>query len=206
MSNSRPNTDQISFIPHHQGIPNNTQHGNGHVPTVVGGIIQSQNQFQPTITTFAKKFNHFVFNGYGTGLVEIARFNLFKHSQNFNSAHINFKLEAVLSHPLVKGLGYKVYGGVCIDSSNPSILLFDKFKLEASTPHITQFGSSDLVSVLSSATWINLDLDTSNVAHGSYDEGEEGSPNCVLIITANIPNTSGATLNNILVRGMITLL
>ena len=151
-------------------------------------------------------FNHFVFNGYGTGLVEIARFNLFKHSQNFNSAHINFKLEAVLSHPLVKGLGYKVYGGVCIDNSNPSILLFDKFKLEASTPHITQFGSSDLVSVLSSATWINLDLDTSNVAHGSYDEGEEGSPNCVLIITANIPNTSGATLNNILVRGMITLL
>lgn len=205
MSNSRPNTDQISFIPHRQGIPNNTQ-GNGHVPTVVGGIIQSQNQFQPTITTFAKKFNHSVFNGFGTGIVEIARFNLFKHSQNFNSAHINFKLEAVLSHPLVKGLGYKVYGGVCIDSTTPSIPLFDKFKLETSAPHLTEFGTSDLVSVQPSAAWINLNLTPSNVAHGSYDEGAEGSPNCVLIIAANIPNTSGATLNNILVRGIITLL
>ena len=208
MSNLRLNIDEVNFIPKHKGMPNSTGEGYTHV---VSGDSVSDNQFQPSITTFSKKLTPPGF-AFPDGSAVIATINLLKHSNNFNSAHINFKIEASLRHPNLEQLSIITRGGVCIDSQlttpNPSTLE-DKFKLDYTSTFTSMGGTNELYSILPSfmneETWLFPSLDSPSSPFGIYDLASSGTPLLNLDINFKFGNPLGEEIEDIIINGIITL-
>jgi hypothetical protein len=210
MSNSRLNIDEVNFIPKHKGMPNSTGEGYTHV---VSGNSVSGNQFQPSITTFSKRLQipevTFV-----SAINSMLPINLLKHSNNFNSSHINFKIEASLRHPNLEQLSIITRGGVCIDSqlttSNPSTLE-DKFKLDYTSTfkswdgNPTGNGLHSVLPAITDQTWLFPSLSSPSSPFGIYDLASSGTPLLNLVIKLKIGNPSGQAYNDVLVNGIITL-
>tara|TARA_R110001599_G_scaffold1183_1_gene5849 strand:+ start:1399 stop:2040 length:642 start_codon:yes stop_codon:yes gene_type:complete len=116
------NTDILSFIPKYKGIENSTINGYTRNP---GGNPQSNNPFHPQLYPFSFKAKATASTptpgqpNYATNFIlTYPQINLYRHSNNFNSAHTNFKINAVLRHKDIKQQSVEILGGICINSSD----------------------------------------------------------------------------------------
>tara|TARA_R110000782_G_scaffold267559_1_gene363132 strand:+ start:1299 stop:1919 length:621 start_codon:yes stop_codon:yes gene_type:complete len=109
------NTDILSFIPKYKGIENSTINGYTRNP---GGNSLPTNPFHPQLYPFSFKPIIQHENSIGNSNFNHPTINLYRHSNNFNSAHTNFKINAVMRHEDIKQQSVEILGGICINSSD----------------------------------------------------------------------------------------
>tara|TARA_R110002012_G_scaffold315432_1_gene529247 strand:+ start:1082 stop:1741 length:660 start_codon:yes stop_codon:yes gene_type:complete len=215
----------ITFIPKYQGVKNSSINGYTLNPgaeaadSAAGGTPISINPFRPQIIPFS--FQAPCDPG---GLVTILydpnihpTFELFNHSNNFSSAHINFKVNAVIRHKNIKQMCMELKGGIAIDSIN-NVAEEDKFELEFTYSQTTANPESFLINLdPMSVEGINIPFLLPSIAsissdnfpspYNSYDEAfDDGTPpTCIFTLRHAYAASKISTTLKPLISGFITI-
>ena len=241
------NTDTIAFIPKFKGIQNSPINGYTRNP---GGVPISVDPFNPQLIPFSYYVkvdpNEAVFNGATTHITDNPDtsgypnprpsgnfqttspfIELYRHSNNFNTAHSNFKINATVRNKEIKQLSIEIIGGICINSSDGNNVN-DEFELDyVYTQLQSTMGPTDTVNntigqltnnsgiitpfIYPTVTNLSLGIpNPPNSVYNSYDEAFDGgsNPKARLSILHSYDTTAPQSIQStifVLVNGIITI-
>ena len=205
------NTDILSFIPKYKGIENSTINGYTRNP---GGNPQSNNPFHPQLYPFSFKPIIPHENSIGHSNFNHPTINLYRHSNNFNSAHTNFKINAVMRHEDIKQQSVEILGGICINSSdgnneNDIFELDYTYTKSQSNPNVTSLIDIDYPykPFIEPVINVNNNIEGGGV-YNSYDLAfdDGSSPHLVIRFHVYYNNDNISTDLSPLINGIITLI
>ena len=205
------NTNILSFIPKYKGIENSTINGYTRNP---GGNSQSTNPFHPQLYPFSFKPELQHDFGAGTSNANYPTINFYRHSNNFNSAHTNFKINAVMRHKDIKQQSVEILGGICINSSdgdneNDIFELDYTYTKSQSNPDVTSLIDIDhpYKPFIEPRIHVNDNIEGGGV-YNSYDSAfdDGSSPHLVIRFTVYYNNDNMSTNIFPLINGIITFI
>jgi hypothetical protein len=212
-------TKNITFIPKYQGVKNSSINGYTLNPgavaagTVAGGTPISINPFRPQIIPFS--FQAVCTSG-GTiasvyNPLTHPTFELFDHSNNFTTAHINFKVNAVMRHKNIKQMCLELKAGIAIDSedNDPEEDKFSFGYTHSQTTANPESGLFDLSNTVVPFLNPSINLSSQSSPYNSYDEAfDDGtSPSCIVSFSHvyNASEIPQSTILKTLINGFITI-
>ena len=212
------NTDILSFIPKYKGIENSTINGYTRNP---GGNSLPTNPFHPQLYPFSFKAKATASTptpgqpNYSTNFIlTYPQINLYRHSNNFNSAHTNFKINAVMRHEDIKQQSVEILGGICINSSdgnneNDIFELDYTYTKSQSNPNVTSLIDIDYPykPFIEPVINVNNNIEGGGV-YNSYDLAfdDGSSPHLVIRFHVYYNNENISTNISPLINGIITLI
>ena len=212
------NTDILSFIPKYKGIENSTINGYTRNP---GGNSLPTNPFHPQLYPFSFKAKATASTptpgqpNYSTNFIlTYPQINLYRHSNNFNSAHTNFKINAVMRHEDIKQQSVEILGGICINSSdgnneNDIFELDYTYTKSQSNPNVTSLIDIDYPykPFIEPNIHVNDNIEGGGV-YNSYDSAfdDGSSPHLIIILQFSHYYQNLTTTLFPLINGIITFI
>ena len=179
-----------------------------------GEIPSLQILFTPnsTLFSFKPKIEHE--NSIGNSNFNHLTVNFYRHSNNFNSAHTNFKINAVMRHKDIKQQSVEILGGICINSSdgdneNDIFELDYTYTKSQSNPNVTslidiEYPYKPFIEPVILPFYINDDGGVYNSYDSAFDDGS--SPHLVIRFTVYYNNENISANIFPLINGIITLI